>query len=112
MLNILLCLVTPPRVWIVVYPRVPRELVGPGEAFRAAREATGMRLLSCVRANVSCLMLQTVESLVAQRALVRSRQILTVLLVRTPDHLRHHADGRHLRVSLRLLDLSESLSRQ
>lgn len=74
-------LVTAAGVGVVVYPRVPGELVGPTEAFRASGEGAGMWLLASMGANMARLMLQAVEGLLTQRALVRARQILTLPLV-------------------------------
>lgn len=99
----LLCLITPPRVWIVVYPRMPRQFVRSGETLRTAGKLTGVWLLAGVSSNMSGLMLETVKGLIAQRTLVGTRQILTVFSMDSPVHLGHHTDGGHLCFSLGLL---------
>jgi hypothetical protein len=48
-------------------------------------------------------MLKAVESLIAERTLVWSWQVLTLLLVLTSNHGGHHADGRHFCFALLLL---------
>lgn len=73
---LLLALVASPRVRVAVYPRVPGQLVRAGELLAAARELAGMWLLAGVGANVSGLVLQTVEGLVAERALVGARELV------------------------------------
>lgn len=103
----MLCLVTPSRIGIVVYPRVSSELIGTRESLCAARELTGVRLLARVRSNVSGLMLETVEGLIAERTLVRTWEILSVLAMLTPNHRGHHADGCHLCFVLFPLDLGQ-----
>ncbi len=75
MLLLLLALVTTTRVGVVVDPRVPGQLVGARELLGAARELAGMRLLAGVSADMSGLVLEAVEGLVAERALVRARQL-------------------------------------
>lgn len=75
LLLLLLALVTATRVWVVVNPRVAGELVGARELFAAAGELAGVRLLAGVGANVSRLVLETVKGLVAERALVGTRQL-------------------------------------
>lgn len=72
---LLLALVTTARVGVVVDSRVPRQLIGARKLFGAAGELAGVRLLASVSANVSCLVLEAVESLVAERALVWARQL-------------------------------------
>jgi hypothetical protein len=44
---------------------------------------------------MSRLMLETVKGLFAQRALVRSGQILSVVAMLTSNHGWHHTDGSH-----------------
>jgi hypothetical protein len=103
-------LVAPPRVGVVVYPRVAGELVGSREAFGAAGELAGVRLLAGVGSNMAGLVLQTVESLVTKRAFVGSRQVLAVVPVHAPIHVWHHTDGCHFSFVLLLLlgfDLSQ-----
>jgi hypothetical protein len=58
---------------------VAGELVGTGELLAAAGELAGMGLLARVGADVTSLVLKTVESLVAERALVGARQLVGVL---------------------------------
>lgn len=73
---LLLALVASPRVGVAVYPRVPGQLIRAGELLAAARELAGVRLLAGVGADVSGLVLQTVEGLVAERALVGARELV------------------------------------
>jgi hypothetical protein len=73
---LLLALVASPGVGVAVYPRVPGQLVGARELLAAARELAGMRLLAGVGADVSSLVLQAVEGLVAERALVGARKLV------------------------------------
>jgi hypothetical protein len=75
-------LVTAARVGVVVDTRVTGEFIRATEALCAARELAGVGFLAGVRPDVSCLMLQAVESTVAKRALVRPGQILADLLGR------------------------------
>ena len=60
---------------------VPRELVGAGEALGAAGEGAGVGLLARVGADVASLVLEAVESLIAERALVGAREVLARLFV-------------------------------
>ena len=106
----LLRLVAPPRVGVVVNPRVTGQLVGAGEALGAARELAGVRLLAGMGADMPGLVFQAVEGLITQGALVGPGQIRTVLAVGAADHGRHHAHGRHLSVPLVLLDLAQLLA--
>lgn len=69
-------LVATPRVWIAVYSRVTGQFVGPRELLAATRVLAGMRLLSCVCPNVPSLVFQSVEGLVAEWTLVRSRELV------------------------------------
>lgn len=64
------CLLTTPRVGVVVYSRVTSEFVGAAEALGAAGELAGVRLLAGVRADVSGLVLKAVECLVAEGTFV------------------------------------------
>lgn len=64
-----------PRVGVAVDSRVTGQLVRAGELLAAARELASVRLLARVGANVSRLMLEAVESLVAERALVGTGQL-------------------------------------
>ena len=102
-----LILVSSSRVWVVVDARVTRQFIGTTETLRAARELTCMRLLTSMRSDVSRLMFESMECLVAQGTLVRSRQILTTLILiargssgsRSSSTLERHAtrDGSHVR---------------
>ena len=100
----LLALVASSRVGVIVYPRVPGQLIGSRELLAAARELAGMGLLSGVGANVPSLMLQAVEGLVAERALVGPRELvggicgLLVAGKRTPGSV--DGDGSHVDVSV------------
>lgn len=62
-----------------------------------------MRLLAGMRSDVSCLMLETVECLVAQGALVWAREVLSVFPVLTSHHVWLHHNGGHLFFVLSLL---------
>ena len=102
----ILVLVSSSRVWVVVDARVTRQLIRTTETLRAARELTCMRLLTSMRSDVSRLMFKSMECLVAQRTLVRSRQILTSFILITgsgsSSHsgaIKRHAvrDGSHVR---------------
>ena len=73
-------LVAATRVGVVVDARVTRQLVGSAEALGAARELAGVRLFARVRPDVAGLVLEAVEGLVAQRTLVRARQIGAVFV--------------------------------
>lgn len=73
-------LISSPRVRVVVYPRVSSELVRAGELLAATRELAGMWLLTRVRPDMPRLVLQTVESLIAERALVWPWELTRVLL--------------------------------
>jgi hypothetical protein len=83
-LLLLVCLgrlVTSPWVRVVVNARVACELIRSRELLAAAGELAGVRLLSSVSADVSSLMLEAVEGLIAERTLVRSGQLIWVLRV-------------------------------
>lgn len=54
---------------------VARQLVGSREALIATREITRMGLLASVGADMTCLMLQTEEGLVAEMAFVGARDL-------------------------------------
>lgn len=60
------------RVGVVMYPRVASQLIRAGELLAASRKLAGMGFLASVGSDMSGLMLQTVERLVAHGALVRS----------------------------------------
>jgi hypothetical protein len=92
------------RVGIVMDARVSSQLVGSTEALTTTRKCAGMRLLSCMSANMSGLVFQPMESPVAQRTLVGTREVLPLVGV---GGLRGHcgrqqADGgSHVAVGLR-----------
>jgi hypothetical protein len=69
-----------PRVWVVVYPRVSSQFVRARKSLCASRKGAGVRLLARMGSDVASLVLQTVESLVAERALVGPGQVLSGLL--------------------------------
>lgn len=100
----MLSLVVASRVWIIMDSRVACEFIRSTEALCATRELAGVRLLAGVSANVSGLMLQTMECAVAQGTFVRSRKILTGLLVRRTRSLHQGGQqayrGGHVRVRL------------
>lgn len=74
-------LVATPRVRVVVYSRVPGELVGSTEALGASRERAGVRLLARVRADMASLVFKAVEGLLAQRTLVRAWEVVALVFV-------------------------------
>lgn len=76
-----LSLVAATRVGVVVNARVASKFVGTAEALGAAGELTSMRLLTGMGSNMTSLMFQAVESPVAKRTFIRTRQILTDLLI-------------------------------
>lgn len=53
----ILCLVSPPRVWVVVNARVTRQLIRATESFGTSWELASMRLLSSMSPDVSRLVL-------------------------------------------------------
>jgi hypothetical protein len=55
------------------------QFVGSAETLATAGKLAGMRLLSRVCSNVSCLMFKSVEGSVAQRTLVRAREVLAFI---------------------------------
>lgn len=80
-------LVSPPRVGIIVNPRVARQLIRATETLGAARELARMGLFAGMGPNVAGLMLEAVKGPVAQRALVGSREIWSNLFRRWPRTL-------------------------
>lgn len=106
LLHVLLCLVTPPRVWVVVDSGVTGELVGATEALRASLKSASVWLLAGMCSNVSGLMLKAVECLIAEWALVWSWQVWP-LLAALLWHVWHHALRSHLSFLLLLLLLEE-----
>lgn len=67
--------------------RVARKLIRTTEALGAAGELAGVWLFTRMRANMSCLVLQTVERAIAEGALVRAGKILTHFFGRRPGTL-------------------------
>lgn len=98
----MLRLVAASRVGVVVDSRVPCKLVGATETLRTARELAGVRLLAGMRSDMPGLMLQTVKSAVTERALVRSRQILTHLLGGRTSTLHQRGKQAHGRGHIRV----------
>lgn len=99
----LMSLLVAARVGVIVNARVSGQLVGSAEALTTARELARMWLFSCMSANVSSLMFQTVEGSIAQGAFVRARKILPVVGVVVLGRYgrRQQADGgSHVGVSL------------
>jgi hypothetical protein len=76
----MLGLVTSSRVGVVVYPGVTGELVGAGEALGATWILAGMGFLAGMCADMPGLMFEAVEGPVAERALVRSGEVLVHLV--------------------------------
>ena len=64
------------------------QFVRSTEAFGAAGELTAVWLLARVRSYMPRLMLETVEGLIAHGALVRPRQILTLVFGHSSDQRR------------------------
>lgn len=77
---------------------MPGQLIGATEAFGAAGELAGMRLLAGMGANMASLVFQTMESPITERALVGTREILAHFFGgRTTLHQgREQANGRHV----------------
>ena len=111
LLDSLLCLVTPPRVGVVMYPGMAGEFIGTRKSFGAAGELAGMRLLSGMGSDMPRLMLKTVEGLITERTLVRAGQVLSVLAMLASNHGGHHTDSRHFSVSLLLFQKPQFLPR-
>ncbi|KAJ8604929.1 hypothetical protein MRB53_041605 [Persea americana] len=66
---------------VVVYTRVTCQLIAAAEALGAAWKLTAVWLLAGVRADVAGLMFEAMESLFAERALVRSWQVCATLVL-------------------------------
>lgn len=60
---------------------IPSELIRAGEAFCASWESAGVGLFSGVSSDVASLVLKTVESLIAERALVGPGQVLSSVVL-------------------------------
>lgn len=104
-------LVATSRVGVVVDARMTSQLIGTAEALCAARELAGVRLLASVSADVTSLVLEAVEGLVTQGALVRTRQVRAHILLRrglsslllsghVGSHGGHGGSSSHRRVRL------------
>lgn len=74
-LVLLLAFVTPARIGVVVYPGVSGQFIGARKLLAAARELASMGLLSGMGSDVSSLVLQAMESLLAERAFVWTRKL-------------------------------------
>lgn len=79
------------------------ELIRSAEALGAALELASVRLLTGVGADVSGLVFEAVESLIAQGALVWTWQVGSVLPLLPRSQVGHHAHGCHLCSLLLLL---------
>lgn len=101
-----LALVGSPAIGVVVYPRVAGQLVGARELLAAARELASMGLLSGVSPDVPGLVLEAMEGLVAERALVGPGELIGRLLGRLARRQRAvgpdvgNGSGSHLDVLL------------
>lgn len=74
------------------------EFVRSAEAFCAARELANVWFFASVRPDVSCLVLQSMKGFLANRALVRPWQVVTLvvlylLLLRALERGTHEADA-------------------
>lgn len=69
---------------------MPSELVGTTEALGASWKLTRMRFLTRVCSDVPGLVLETVKGFIAERTLVRAREIRPVLVA-----VHVHSHGRH-----------------
>jgi hypothetical protein len=89
----LLVFVASPRVGIRVYARVARQLVGSAKPLGASRKRAGVGLLPGVCPDVTGLVLQAVEGLVAERTLVRTGKLCPLILhqeILLHTYRRHH----------------------
>lgn len=76
LLRMMLALVAPARIGVVVNPRVTCQFIGTRKLFATSRILAGVRLLARVSANMPRLVLEPVESLVTERAFVRTREFI------------------------------------
>ena len=76
MLLVMLALVATARVGVVVDSGMASQLIRSRKLLAAPRELASMRLLACVSADVSRLVLEAVESLVTEGTLVRARKLV------------------------------------
>lgn len=88
--SVLVLLLPSLDVGTLVDSNVPRQLVAPREPLVAPSVVTGVRLLSGVGSDVTGLMLESIEGSVAERALVRSRDLA---LVHAQSSFRESFDG-------------------
>lgn len=61
-----------------VNPEMSSEFVRARKFLGAAFKSASMRLFACVRANVPCLVLETVKGSIAERTFVRARNLALV----------------------------------
>ena len=85
----MLGLVVSPGVGVVVNPRVTSEFIRATEALGAAGELACMWFLPSMCANMSGLVFQAMEGTIAERTLVRTREILSRLLICRARTLHH-----------------------
>ena len=63
-------LVAAPRVRVVVYSRMSRQLVRSAKSLRTSWELTSMRLFASVRSNMAGLVFKAMKRLIAERAFI------------------------------------------
>jgi len=92
---------------------VAGELIGSAEALGAALELASVRLLTSVGADVSGLVLEAVESLIAQGTLVGTWQVGSLLaaLWLPRSHVGHHTHCCHFCLVLLLRQERQFLPR-
>lgn len=78
--SLLLVLIASPRIGVCMNPRVAGELVRATEPFRASWKCAAMRLLTSMCADVSSLVLQSVECFITERTLVGPRKLWPSIL--------------------------------
>lgn len=78
--GLLLILVASSRIGVCMNPRVTSKLIRAAEPFRTSWECAAMRLLPSMCADVSSLMLKSVECLITERALVGPRKLWPSIL--------------------------------
>lgn len=99
-------------VLLEVWNKVPGEFVGAREALCASGESAGVRLFARVRPDVTGLVLEAVEGLVAEWALVGTRKVLSwffLLLWGVLQERSHeaHGSGSHVVCGSRALEKGE-----
>ena len=88
-----------------MYSRVTGQLVGSRETLGAARKMAGVRFFASMRADMPSLMLQTVESLLAQRTLVGPGKVGGPVCRLKTSHagdLQRRDCGGHVDISMKL----------